>query len=214
MSGATGIPFFPGRRVLRVGVTGLARAGKTAFLTSAAANLLAQGSGMAALPALAARLGGRSLRVAIAPSGAGARAALRLPVASRRAGGRSTALAGAHGAVSLLSLDLDIGRQGVAAQLWPPRAIRLNSSIIPASGCSTCRCWRRISRGGRPRRWPGWSSPRSRRSHATSWPSRAACPPAPRPTRPWRRPATGSIARHSPGCGTKRGCHSCSPAVS
>ena len=33
------------RRTVRVGVTGLARAGKTAFLTSVAANLLALGAG-------------------------------------------------------------------------------------------------------------------------------------------------------------------------
>ena len=33
-------------RTVRVGVTGLARAGKTAFLTSLAANLLAHGAGL------------------------------------------------------------------------------------------------------------------------------------------------------------------------
>ena len=44
----------PVRRTMRVGVTGLARAGKTALLTSIAANLLAAGAGLPALPALAA----------------------------------------------------------------------------------------------------------------------------------------------------------------
>ncbi len=53
-------------RTIRVGVTGLARAGKTAFLTSVAANLLAQGAGIPALPSLAGRL----KRVALAPAGA------------------------------------------------------------------------------------------------------------------------------------------------
>ncbi len=130
MSGAAGIPFFPGRRVLRVGVTGLARAGKTALLTSAAANLLAQGSGMTALPALAARLGGRSLRVVIAPSGAGA-----VPRFDYRA--HLAALAAdpprwpeRTGAISLLALDLDIGRQGFAAP-FGPRGVRLELLDYP-----------------------------------------------------------------------------------
>ena len=42
----------PVRRTVRIGVTGLARAGKTALLTSVAANLLAAGGGAAAAPAL------------------------------------------------------------------------------------------------------------------------------------------------------------------
>jgi len=50
-------------------VTGLARAGKTAFLTSTTANLLALGAGRPVLPGLARRLKGRSLQVALAPSG-------------------------------------------------------------------------------------------------------------------------------------------------
>src|SRR4051812_8560097 len=117
MSGATGIPFFPGRRVLRVGATGLARAGKTAFLTSAAANLLALGAGMPALPALVARLGGRSLRVAIAPSGAGAVARFDYRAHLAALAADPPRWPERTGAVSLLALDLDIGRLGVAASL-------------------------------------------------------------------------------------------------
>jgi uncharacterized protein len=56
------------RSTTRIGVTGLARAGKTALLTSLAANLLALSSGRLALPALSERLRGRKLSVAIAPS--------------------------------------------------------------------------------------------------------------------------------------------------
>ena len=130
MSGATGIPFLPGRRVLRVGVTGLARAGKTAFLTSAAANLLAQGGGLPALPALAARLAGRSFRVTLAAAGADA-----LPRFDYRA--HLAALAAdpprwpeRTGAVSLLALDVDIGRSGIAAALGP-RGLRLEFLDYP-----------------------------------------------------------------------------------
>jgi predicted YcjX-like family ATPase len=125
-----GIPFLSGRSVLRVGITGLARAGKTAFLTSAAANLLAKGSGMPALPALAARLGGRSFRVAIAPS-------LADPVPRFDYRAHLAALAAdpprwpeRTGAVSLLALDVDIGRLGVAASL-PPRRFRLELLDYP-----------------------------------------------------------------------------------
>jgi putative protein kinase ArgK-like GTPase of G3E family len=60
------------RGTVRIGVTGLARAGKTAFLTSLAANLMAMGTGQRTLPALAARLGGRRLDVALAAAGASA----------------------------------------------------------------------------------------------------------------------------------------------
>jgi predicted YcjX-like family ATPase len=55
---------------VRIGVTGLARAGKTALLTSLAANLLAMADGNDVLPALGARLAGRPLRVTIAAAGA------------------------------------------------------------------------------------------------------------------------------------------------
>ncbi len=55
---------------VRIGVTGLARAGKTAFITSLAANLLAAGAGLPTLPALSAKLAGRRLGVRLAPSGA------------------------------------------------------------------------------------------------------------------------------------------------
>ena len=58
------------RRTVRVGVTGLARAGKTAFLTSVAANLLALGAGRPVLPALRRHLGARTVRVAPAPADA------------------------------------------------------------------------------------------------------------------------------------------------
>jgi hypothetical protein len=122
--------FYGPTRSLRVGVTGLARAGKTAFLTSVAANLLAQGAGLAVLPALSARLAGRSFRAAIAPSGAHA-----TPRFDHRAHLASLAADPARwpdrtAAVSLLSLDLEIWRTGLVSAL-PPRRIRLEFLDYP-----------------------------------------------------------------------------------
>jgi predicted YcjX-like family ATPase len=128
MEAARGL--LPVRRTIRIGVTGLARAGKTALLTSLAANLLAASAGLATLPAFRARLAGRSLRVAVARSGAddlprfddaGHLAALdrdppRWPART--------------GAVSVLALDLEIGWPGYAASL-PPRRIRLELLDYP-----------------------------------------------------------------------------------
>lgn len=120
----------PVRRVVRIGVTGLARAGKTALLTSLAANLLAAGAGLPALPALTARLAGRSFRAALAPSGVDGLPRFNpLPHLAALAADppqwpERTA------AVSLLAIDLTIGWPGYAAPL-PPRQIRLELLDYP-----------------------------------------------------------------------------------
>ena len=120
----------PLRRTVRVGVTGLARAGKTALLTSVAANLLAAGAGLSVLPALNTRLAGRSLRVAVAPAGAADLprfdtaahlAALARDPPSWPARTRS---------VSALALELEIGQPGLLAPL-PPRRVRLELLDYP-----------------------------------------------------------------------------------
>jgi predicted YcjX-like family ATPase len=115
---------------LRIGVTGLARAGKTAFLTSVAANLLALGAGLSALPALEARLAGRPFSARLAPSGASS-----LPRFDHQA--HLAALAAdpprwpeRTDAVSLLAIDLEIGRSGLFASL-PPRRERLEFIDYP-----------------------------------------------------------------------------------
>ncbi len=120
----------PVRRTLRIGVTGLARAGKTALLTSIGANLLAAGRGLPALPALTAALAGRSLRVSVAA--AGADSLPRFDVAAHLA-----ALAAdpprwpeRTGAVSLLALDVDIGWAGAMA-LLPPARLRIEFLDYP-----------------------------------------------------------------------------------
>ena len=56
------------RTTKRIGVTGLARAGKTALITSLAANLLALSAGRPALPAVVDRLRGRRLSASISPA--------------------------------------------------------------------------------------------------------------------------------------------------
>lgn len=109
------------RSTIRIGITGLARAGKTALLTSLAANLLALSAGRPALPAVSDRLRGRQLRVSIAP--AAASGIPRFEVASHIA-----ALAADPPqwpartmAVSLLALDVDVPREGLLAPLGPQR---------------------------------------------------------------------------------------------
>ena len=117
-------------RTIRIGLTGLARAGKTAFLTSLAANLLALGAGRPVLPRVAGALRGRPFRVALAPRGA--EAVPRFDYASHLA-----ALAAdpprwpeRTDAVSLLALDLTLGRAGVASAL-PPQQVRLEVLDYP-----------------------------------------------------------------------------------
>jgi predicted YcjX-like family ATPase len=57
-----------GRERVRLAVTGLSRAGKTVFLTSLVANLLAAGKGARTLPALEAAAGGRLRGARIVPA--------------------------------------------------------------------------------------------------------------------------------------------------
>jgi len=58
-----------GQERIRLAVTGLTRAGKTVFLTSLVANLLAAGRGSRTLPALEAAAGGRLRAVRLVPAG-------------------------------------------------------------------------------------------------------------------------------------------------
>ncbi len=117
-------------RTVRIGVTGLARAGKTAFLTSVAANLLALGAGRPVLPALSDRLRGRVPRIGIAP--AGTASLPRFDVAGHLASLAQDppAWPARTDAASLLALDLSIPRTGLASAL-PPFALRLEFLDYP-----------------------------------------------------------------------------------
>ena len=104
---------------MRIGITGLARAGKTALITSLAANLLALSAGRPALPAVSDGLRGRKLAVSIAPAAASdiPRFEVELHTAALAADpphwpARTTA-------VSLLVLDVDLPREGLLSPLGP-----------------------------------------------------------------------------------------------
>jgi hypothetical protein len=120
----------PGRRVVRIGVTGLARAGKTALLTSLAANLLAAGTGAATLPALSARVGDRRFRVTAAPAGATGPPRFDTGAHLAALAADPPTWPARTGAVSLLALDLEIGWSGLAASL-PTRRLRLELLDYP-----------------------------------------------------------------------------------
>ena len=111
-------------------MTGLARAGKTAFLTSLAANLLAMGARQQALPALGARLGSRRLSVTLAESGASAVPRFDYGAHLDALAAEPAAWPARTGAVSLLALDLAVARAGLAGQL-PPRRLRLEFLDYP-----------------------------------------------------------------------------------
>lgn len=130
MSGTFGLGDLFGRRHVRIGVTGLARAGKTAFLTSVAANLLAHGSGIPALPSLATRAARRPTRVSVAPSGADGVPRFDYPSHLAALAADPPRWPERTGAVSLLALDLDIGRDGFGVVL-PDRALRLEFLDYP-----------------------------------------------------------------------------------
>jgi predicted YcjX-like family ATPase len=122
--------FWPGRQVVRVGVTGLARSGKTVLLTSLAANLQAAASGVPALPALRERLAGRSIRVRLAPSGAESMPRFDYTTHLAALAADPPHWPARTDAVSLLALDVDVDHAGAAAML-PPRRLRLQLLDYP-----------------------------------------------------------------------------------
>ncbi len=115
---------------MRIGVTGLARAGKTAFITSLAANLLAAGAGMPVLPALSAKLAGRRLSVRLAASGAASIPRFDEAAHLQALASDPPSWPARTGAVSLLALDVVVARAGFAAAL-PARTLRLELLDYP-----------------------------------------------------------------------------------
>ena len=115
---------------MRIGVTGLARAGKTAFITSMAANLLAAGAGLPTLPALSAKLAGRRLGVRLAQSGAGVVPRFDEAAHLRALAADPPEWPARTGAVSLLALELTVPRAGLASAL-PARKVRLELLDYP-----------------------------------------------------------------------------------
>ncbi len=111
-------------------MTGLARAGKTAFLTSAAANLLALGAGRPVLPALARRLKGRPIQVALAPSGASGLPRFDHPRHLAALAQDPPAWPERTNAASLLAIDITIGRERLGFDL-PAQRLRLELLDYP-----------------------------------------------------------------------------------
>ncbi len=107
-------------RTVRIGVTGLARAGKTVLLTSIAATLLAPGA-----------MGGRIRRAAPAPSGA--EELPRFDPAAHLAALAATPprWPARTNAVSLLALDLELAPSRLPTGWLPPRRLRLELLDYP-----------------------------------------------------------------------------------
>jgi predicted YcjX-like family ATPase len=122
--------FVPVRRTVRIGVTGLRRSGKTSLLTSLAINLLAMGRGVPALPALAARLGGRGIRVTVAPSGAESLARFDAVEKSAAMAADPPGWPRPTDTVSLLALDINIDQPGLLSVL-PAQRLRLEFLDYP-----------------------------------------------------------------------------------
>src|SRR5262252_6163202 len=101
------------RGTIRIGITGLARAGKTALLTSLAANLLALSAGRLALPALSDRLRGRRLTVAIAPAEASDIPRFEVEPHTAALAADPPQWPARTTAVSLLALHIDVPREGL-----------------------------------------------------------------------------------------------------
>lgn len=100
------------------------------MLTSMAANLLALGAGLPALPTLSQRLRGRGIRVSVAPSGSDAIPRFDYPAHLAALAADPPRWPARTDAVSLLALDVEISRAGLAAAL-PPTAFRLELVDYP-----------------------------------------------------------------------------------
>ena len=111
-------------------MTGLARAGKTAFLTSVAANLLALGSGRPVLPLLARRMAGRLPHVSVAPAGAASLPRFDFTRHLASLAQDPPAWPARTDAASLLALDLVIPRSLFGASL-PAQRLRLEFLDYP-----------------------------------------------------------------------------------
>ena len=122
--------FIPVRRRVRIGVTGLRRAGKTSLLTSLAVNLLATGRGIPALPALSEKLAGRRLRVTLAPSGADSMPRFDAVAKSAALAADPPGWPRPTDAVSLLALDIELAQPGLFSAL-PDQSLRLEFVDYP-----------------------------------------------------------------------------------
>ncbi len=120
-----------GQERIRLAVTGLTRAGKTVFITSLVANLLAAGRGQRTLPAFQDAAGGRIAAVTLVP--AGAETMPRFDLHGHLAALAETPPAWPARTEDLASLELTlrIDRAAPLARLLGPRGITLELLDYP-----------------------------------------------------------------------------------
>ncbi|MBO1076422.1 YcjX family protein [Roseomonas marmotae] len=118
---------------LRVAITGLSRSGKTVFITSVIANLLAMGRGRNTLPALSAQLerqGTRLLSVGLEPAGTQALDWFDAADKIRDLAGAQPHWPPRTSDLASASLTLELSRSG-PARLLGPRRVRLDLLDYP-----------------------------------------------------------------------------------
>ena len=127
-------PFTP---TLRLGVTGLSRAGKTIFITALVHNLLTGGR----LPGFAPLAEGRFIgaRLAEYPDAAIPRFAYEQHLEALTGKTPHWPESDAADQPAAADAEIPVEAAGVAACPARRRSISI-SSTIPANGCSTCRC--------------------------------------------------------------------------
>jgi len=118
---------------IRLAVTGLSRAGKTVFLVSALANLLALGRRVDTLPALSRRLGGgeRLVGVSLAPAGSSTVPRFELEAKLEALAGREPAWPDRTADLSRIALTLTLARSGPLGRLAGPRRVTLELLDYP-----------------------------------------------------------------------------------
>ena len=150
---------------LRLGVTGLARSGKTVFITALVRNLVAGGR----LPFFAAMAEGRIARAYLEPQPDDAVPRFAYEEHLAELAARPAAMAGEHAAHQPAARHHRVQRRDHAApRARAPGGCTSTSSTIPASGCSTCRCSTSTSPNGRARAVAEAQAPHARRGRASA----------------------------------------------
>lgn len=120
-----------GQPRVRLAVTGLSRAGKTVFLTSVVANLLAAGRGHRTLPALDAAAGGRLVEAGPVPAGTEAVPRFDAEAYLAALAAEPPRWPARTDDLATLSLTLVLGREGSLARLLGPRRVTLELLDYP-----------------------------------------------------------------------------------
>lgn len=120
-----------GQPRIRLAVTGLTRAGKTVFLTSLVANLLAAGRGQRTLPALEAAAGGRLRGARVLPGASGPLPRFDVPAHLAALAATPPAWPARTEALATLELTLDLDPAGPLGGLFGQRRVTLELLDYP-----------------------------------------------------------------------------------